>query len=705
MPEVKKVETEPIAGKWYVKLVKTVDRIVPTSPHALELKEAKMKKLYENALNDVHIKENELRNVELNYEESSKIYKKTYSAWKKALNKKNVIEKAYKHPDLVEATSFIGMDIDYYQITKAAIFMMIMGLVIVSLIFMPIIMLESDYASTLVPMTTMGYLAMLLIIMMLSYFLIIYPVYLAKRLRVYMMGRAPELVNFLAMSMALVPSLDRAISFAAENIDEPLSSRMKKILWDVYSRTYSSIEESFISFAFETGRWSDDLKRSLYTIRMSTLESTQEGVLRNLEKAKDIVLIGTKRRIEEFAASLSTPTTMLFALGVLLPMIIGSMLPMITLFGSGSNLFNVSAATSSPTTTSFSSPQATTSSGGTLSNLIMIVVVMDVIFPLIAFVYGYYILGKRPGTQLLSEIPPPYKKEQQIGFLIMSIAIGALIALVALPLSLGYAGSLGVTFSSLPVLAGVSATISYYIWLTSNYQYKKRQEMLKVEEEFPDALFQVGSRMLEGMSIENALMKTSESMQGTNIGDLFNKIVFTLQVSGKPIEEALFGDGGLLENYPSKTIKVTMKTVIKLISKENIMAGKTIIEIANYLRDLKKVDSDINKELSGVVGMMRGTAAFFAPLILGITASLYVLLSKVISGISSASLIPVGQFTMVLGIYLILLVLVIGYYVEGVEFGEVWIERKMFIATTLPIAISLFIIAAVAGQLTLGSIT
>ncbi|MCL4326624.1 MAG: hypothetical protein M1481_07425 [Candidatus Thermoplasmatota archaeon] len=703
-------ENTSIAGSWYVKLVKRVNKMFPSNPRALELKKTKLKSQYENAVIEEKMKENELRNIEFNLDTESKSYKKAYKEWSKAEKKRRSLNKAYNHPDFKEAISFIGLDVEYYQVSKLATLTMILFFIVgfIGGIIYPVIYLSiapstpqaNQYTAMLLMYGPILFFVMILTGMVLSYFFLIYPNYLSKRLRIWLLGKTPEAVNYMAMSMALTPSLDRAISFASENLDEPMASAFKKVLWNVYTRNYSTIEESFIAFAYEWGSWNEELKRSFYTIRMSIMERTHEGVLRNLEKAKDIILQGTKRRIEDFASTLSTPTTILFALGVLLPMIIGSMLPMISLIGSGMNLFggvNSSSSTGSATLSS------TAPSGS--SNAIPIIIVMDVIFPLVAFLYGYTILGRRPGTRQISEIPSPYTKKQRILILSESIVIGVLISLLAIPMAMGIFGNTGSIFYSAPIVMGISAIISIYFWKTTDYQYKKRKEMLKMEEEFPDALFQIGSRMMEGLSIENSLIKTSESMKGTVIGDLFNKIIFTMKISGKPIDNALFGVGGVLVNFPSKMIKVSMQTVVKLTTKEHIVAGKTIVEISTYLRDLKSIDSDIKHDLSGVVGMMKGTATFFAPLILGITASLYVLLAQVIGGITHGSgVMPVGVFMMILGVYLVLMVMIIGYYVIGLEFGEVWIERKRFIAATLPIAILLFLISAIAGQIAIGTI-
>src|SRR5438445_3212768 len=207
-----------------------------------------------------------------------------------------------------------------------------------------------------------------------------YPEWCARRMRVASLGGAPEAVNYMAMSMRVVPALDRAVEFAAHHSQEPLASRLRQLLWNVYLRSPPGIEAAFLQFA---GEWEDsqeDLKRAFFAIGSASSEQTEAGLDRILDKARWIAFEGTKARIMEYAAGLRGPTTVLFALGVLLPVIIGAMLPLISLGGLAPSLSEVNRG----------------SQGRDLT--VAIVLVMDVLFPAGAAAYAYRILGNRPGT-------------------------------------------------------------------------------------------------------------------------------------------------------------------------------------------------------------------------------------------------------------------------------------------------------------------
>src|SRR2546428_6070096 len=137
----------------------------------------------------------------------------------------------------------------------------------------------------------------------------------------------------MARSMRVVPALDRAVEFASHRTEEPLASRLRQLLWNVYLRSPPGIEAAFLGFANEWGEWQEDLKRAFFAIGSASLEQTEAGLDRTLEKARQIAFGGTKARIMEYAAGLRGPPTVLFALGVLLPAVIGAMLPLISLGG------------------------------------------------------------------------------------------------------------------------------------------------------------------------------------------------------------------------------------------------------------------------------------------------------------------------------------------------------------------------------------
>jgi Flp pilus assembly protein TadB len=514
-------------------------------------------------------------------------------------------------------------------------------------------------------------------------FLADHPKRLAERMKVQSLGKMPDAVNYMVMSMRNVPSLDRAVGFAADNIDEPLAAAMRRVLWDVYMRKYPSIEESFLAFAQEWGAWNDDFKRSLFAVRAGEMEGSREGLQRALDKAADIVLSGTKRRMEGFAASLSGPTFVLFTLGILLPMMLGALLPMASMGGLSLGPWEMA-------------------------------VLLDIIFPLATFAFAQNILGKRPGTS-----PPPKMTRKMPAssrrmVLAVSLLSGVALAALALPQLTGALEGVGNTLGFVPLLWAVALPVGIYLTFTSLDSMKELARMRRLELEFPDALFQLGSRIGEGMPVEAALAKTAETMKGTEAASLFERTAFALRLTRSTLDDVLFGKNGILANHPSRTVTASMKMVVEMVKKDSAAAGQAVVGISHYLKDLRKLDSDIRVQLGSVMDTMRTTAIFFAPLVMGVTAALFTVLSTVTQGIDLGGAgqlglsvavkesVPAPIFTLIIGIYLLLTVGIIMFFTSGIRNGPDEVQRRYEMGTALPVAMAVFTIATFVGQMVIG---
>jgi Flp pilus assembly protein TadB len=685
----------PPWGRWYWRLVKWSSEKYGPSPERLAAAQAKRDAKFKTVEKEFQAIEERFEDRRLTLEKEDPEYIKERKRYERAKKRFEAIRRKHEQPSFHKAAHFLGLDLEVHEVVLAAstvailvlFFALVGSIAAVLALRIPVL----AWAMFILPVVFVAPVAVFA-------FLANYAEILANRVRVMALGRSPEAINYMAMSMRLNPSINRAISFAGDNADEPIASGLKKVLWDVYMRKHSSIEEAFLAFAFEWGYWNDDFKRSLYAIRASSLEKTDEGLQRSLDKANDIILGGTTRKIEEFVATLSAPTTVLFALGILLPMVIGATLPMLSL-GSFDLSFSTAALGAEQP-----APQP--------PNTALIVVMMDVVFPFTALAYAYHILGKRPGTSTPPDVKSPLTDRQRKGILTTALILGS--ALVALgivslltlpdplpsqPTALQAAQRL---VGPLPIVWGVGLAVAMYASATSAAQKRRRDEILEMENEFPDALFQLGSRIAEGNPPERAFRMTADSMRGTKIAELFERISFQLQLTRSTLEEALFGPGGVIAELPSRTIRASMKAVVEVSKKDPVTAGQTIVGISNYLKDMKRIEHNIRTQLATSVESIRATGVLFAPIVMGVTAALYVLLSETFGGLGGGArveMIPTSVFILIVGLYLLFTVMIVVYFVAGIQHGEDWIERKFAMGQSIPVALLVFSLATIGGQM------
>jgi len=642
-------------------------------PDGIEIKKKKEKEREEflDKRKEFRKAEDKIKEAEIIHGKDSKKYRKRKRSYDKKKKELEKVEEKYKKESFKRTMKFINMDFEYEEILTFAVFIALLTFIssLIAVVFF-YTFLELSFIQIMlfgIPVLTI-FPAVAMVVT--AY----YPELVEKRMKADCIGEIPETINFMSMSMRINPSLHRAVVFAAENTKEPISSGLKKISWDVYMREQVSLEESFLNFAIEWGEWNENLKRSLYAIRSAMLEKTNEGFRNALKRANNIVIEGTKQEVEDFTNSLQTPTTVLFAVGILLPLIVGAMLPMAALGGLDiTGMTGGGAEYTSPVT------------------LPIVVFLMNVVFPLSAFLYSYHIIGKRPGMRRPVDVQK--NRSKSIHILISAV----LLVGIGLVISLFYTS---LEFSMpLPFFFLLIVPISYYCIATSYKEKKERERISKMEEQFPDALFQLGSRIAEGTSLEKALITASKSLRDTEVSKLFKEISSSLKITRLSIEETLFGNKGVLLNHPSKTIKTAMKTVIKISEKDPEKAGKTIMKVANYKQDLQDMDNELKNMLSKSVEMMKGTTLIFAPVTMGIISSLYFMLEDVFTNLGGVDMISPVAFSAVIGVYLIMMGIVITYFTKGIENSLDAVEFKYTIGQTILISITIYSISIIFGRM------
>jgi Flp pilus assembly protein TadB len=492
-----------------------------------------------------------------------------------------------------------------------------------------------------------------------------------KRIQLECQGRAPELIGYMAMSIRLSPSLTRAITFAARNMDGPIGSGLKRILWNVYTRKFHSVEEPFTATATEWGKQNEDLKRALFALRSATLEATDEGRERSLDKAMDIVISGTKKKMEEFASSLSTPTTVLFALGILLPMILGAMLPMVSLGGLDLSYRAEGSGTS----------------GGI--HPLLVVLLMDVVFPLAAFLYAFHILSGRPGV--VGSIQFERRSDPWRWTALLFVVLGA---------SLGVFGVLNLnTFGPYLIIWSTVLPVSIRLISKTHRMRKKTGETLRMEEEFPDVLFQLGTRISEGAPPEKAVMETARSLKDTSFGDLLHMAQHRMIVFDHTLERTFFGEAGLFAGFPSRRIRATMRSFVEIAKKDSVKAGQMVISTSDHLQEIQRLDEDTRRSLRTSTESMRMTSLLFAPIVMGVTFSLYSLLYKTFIAMGQTeSMMSPSIFLIVLGVYVVLIAVVATYFVTAIQKGPDRTERDYSIGIGILVSVFAYTIACLVGQ-------
>jgi hypothetical protein len=341
-----------------------------------------------------------------------------------------------------DALRFTGFDLEAFETVLFSYAGTVTTLILLLGIDLILLFSRSFEARTL---SIMGILTFIIPLGVL-YYLSEYVKIRAKLMKISSLGDIPEILSYIVMSMKLVPNLENAVLFASRNSERSLAKDLKKLIWDLNLRIYSSMDDALLSFADLWGRNSEYFKRSLHLIKSSTAEPDEAQRIITLNRALDISLEGTESLMDSFAAKLKTPSYVLYSIFILIPLALVALLPAVTVVGM------------KPKT-------------------IDLILLYDFIFPFLAAVYSEYILLQRPVAFIPKQIPDSHPDlsdiRQKKRFAIMlSVLVFCLIApsgyiLLLLGNPKGIVATMplgGYIPPTLPLILGGVAGISIYLY-------------------------------------------------------------------------------------------------------------------------------------------------------------------------------------------------------------------------------------------------
>jgi len=431
----------------------------------------------------------------------------------------------------------------------------------------------------------------------------------AQAVRIRALGAAPSLVATLVLGMALWPSAERAAAFAAKSGDGRLAGSL-----DTHRRRAEGTPRSGLSaFADEWGEPFPALSQALTRVERAALVTAAERE-EMLDRARRVILEGTRDEMAAFAADLRSPATALYAFGVLLPLALVALLPAV-------------GAAGIPVTT----PVLLVSYGLALPGGLVVA--------------SAWLLARRPVA--FPPAPVPRTHPDVSSGPMRAVASGVLVAT---------GGWLGISVF-LPTWASALAAAGFGAGTGLVVQYRPvkevRDHVTAVEQGLPGALSAVGRRVERGESVEAAL-DTAVEATAEPLSSVLATTVDRQQALGIDIESAFTGDHGTLSTLPSPRLR---RAAVLLGAAADIgpPAGETVATMGEHLEELAAVERETRRELAQVTGTLSNTAALFGPLVGGATVALSATLRSggPIESVSSATLGPiVGWYCLVLAVVL-----------------------------------------------------
>lgn len=530
---------------------------------------------------------------------------------------------------------------------------------------------------------------MLLFSLAIVYLVYNYPESHARSVQVKMSSDIVLAVLYMVIYMRNNPSMEGAVKFAADNLSGPLSWDLKKLMWDVEVGVHESVDAALLSYL---AKWKDknrEFAEALHLLRNSTSEV---DVRRDAmyDEAISVILNGTRERMKHYAQGLRMPVTLIHAMGVLLPIIGLVMFPIVVLFMQDA------------------------------VKPVFIFIGYDILLPAFLFWYINYILQTKPPTFSQPDTAqakglPPMGKFRLNKTVLPVLPFSILAALPFLLAGVsGFAASEASqsVVSSMLIIIGAAAGIFAYAILDSRQKMKIRNDIEKIEDEFSEALFQLGNKIAGGTPIEVATDMATENLKNMKIAEFFWSISVNMKKLGFSFEQALFDkEYGAALAYPSRLIRSVMQAIVQSSEKGVRVASMSMLTVSRYLKGMHEVKEEINEILGETVSSMKFLALFLAPIVSGVVVTMAVIIMRIlsslcgqignlasgtdVSGFSSfvfcagwgqnAGTPPISAnaFQLVVGIYMLETIMLLSFFINRIEYGDDAIGLRDVIAFTV----------------------
>lgn len=404
----------------------------------------------------------------------------------------------------------------------------------------------------------------------------------------------PLTVSMMSVIIESGGSLDAAVRNVMECGPPKTRSLFLEIVVDADTRMSSDIRTGLDHVLSSLPKELASFRRSLHMLMAASEMLPGPEKVRILNDATDISLIGLKDAGETFSSSLTNYCIAIFGLGIMVPMIMMSILPILQ-FGDTS---------------------------GKMIGAEPVIVMTLIIIPAGVLCITLGIKSKNP---LGSE------KEDNDW-------IGVAMLLTSIPLAIAsWILTKDVLLTIL--IATIPSGFATFVFLYPSQ--KKERRRLEVEAMLKDSVFELGNRLISGENFETSVLGALETRSDTyNIAESLRKgMVICRGDMGSAIRTAI--------EPTSILVADTYYEVHRSSQKDIREAGRLAISVGRQMQDRESVLKNLSNKLKSMLDMMTATAAMFAPLVLGLCIAMLGPLSELTESADMSGI------SVIIGIYLI----------------------------------------------------
>ena len=324
--------------------------------------------------------------------------------------------------------------------------------------------------------------------------------------------------------------------------------------------------------------------------------ATHEEGLTLLREASDIALDSVRSMGEKYSSSLTVPCMVVFGLGIMVPMILMSIVP---LLGIGGLFGDVGI------------------DGG------MVAAVTLVAIPATILLVSFWIRRSNPFAPT----------EGGSGGVRCAIPLLTVIPLAAVATRSGCGTEIAVVLSVVP-----ATVVTVMLMVSDRRADRSRREC---EKGLRSCVFEIGNRMMGGESFERVCVGTvSARRECAGVGERLDR---EIGICRGDVQSAV--DRAV--SPISADVSRAFCDILRSSACDTVDAGRLAMALGRQFHNSDDVRRRLESELRSMVDMMTGTAVLFAPLVLGMSVSMLGPLSE-LSGAGTS-----GDTGTVLSVYLV----------------------------------------------------
>jgi len=565
-----------------------------------------------------------------------------------------------------------------------------------------------------------------------AYFIYTYPKYNADVTKIKASDETIKIILYMVIYLRFNPQLEGAFSFAAEHCHGPIGKDFKELLWGVETGQFLSIKQAIGTKMEKWLAWDKEFIESMNLLLSMTRIGTEDLRKKSLDKALSYILTSTYEKMSEYSRNLRSPMTMIHSMGITFPLMGLVMFPMISIFlsdqfnpyvvGLGyivilpSILYFYLKRTISKRPGAFSFPNISQHPELPPEGKYKITIFgKKILAPvlLISLIVLFYV--SIPGMIHLFDLASKYIGMKQNPFTFED-SWKAYLSEQYEPSHLFKS-----SFFSLSIILGISSSLIIYFFGMSYQRLKIRNEIKMLEDEFQVGLFNLSDVLSSGIPVETALEEVAQKykqskMDSSPMYGFFVDLLRNMKNLGMTLEGAVFDRKyGAIRRFPSKLINDIMKIIISASKKSSEILSSATRSISNFLSKTKNIESMMKKILEDISSAIQLQAVFIAPFMCAIVASMATFIIEMLQKLSeflvkveesfnvggtfihggtmkfndSLGLINIGEvmsptiFQLIVGIYMIEVVMILTYFLNGIRNGFDDTTRNVLMGKTL----------------------